>query len=67
MKTFGIVLLIVGGLMVMSGLKLMVTEYDMSDTNDISKSVGSLGVSVALIAAGAYLVYKKPDKDKTEE
>lgn len=67
MKIFGIVLAVVGGLMVMSGLKLVFTEYDMSDTQDISKAVGSLAVSIAMIAAGGYLAFGNAGKDKPDK
>ncbi|QDU75260.1 hypothetical protein Pan97_22900 [Bremerella volcania] len=64
MKTLGIVLVIIGGLMVMSGLRLALTEYDLSDTNDISKASGGIGFSVAMIAVGGYLAFGKSGKGK---
>jgi len=67
MKTFGIVLVVIGGLMVMSCLNLALTEYDLSDTNDISKAVGSFGVSVGLMAIGGYMAFGKSGKDEPSE
>jgi len=67
MKTFGIVLVVVGGLMVMSCLRLALTEYDLSDSNDLSKAVGSLAISIGLIAAGGYLALGKTGSDKSNQ
>ncbi|MEW4566187.1 hypothetical protein AB1K70_26970 [Bremerella sp. JC770] len=67
MKTFGIVLVVIGGLMVMSGLRLALTEYDLSDSNDLSKAVGSLAVSIGLIAAGGYLAFGKSGSEPSKE
>ncbi|MBA2117802.1 hypothetical protein [Bremerella alba] len=64
MKVLGYILVILGGLMAMSGLKLVFTEYDLNDSHDISKAAGSLGVSVAMIAIGGYLAFSKSGKDK---
>ncbi len=51
----------------MSGLKLVFTQYDMNDTHDVSKAMGSLGVSVGLIAVGVFLAYRGSRKGKSDE
>ncbi|WDI42307.1 hypothetical protein [Bremerella sp. P1] len=67
MKTFGIVLAALGGALALSGLKLIATEYNMSDSHDMSKAIGSLGVAVGMIAVGAYLAYANSDEGKDKD
>lgn len=57
MKTFGLVLAALGGGLVLSSFKLMVTEYDMNDTRDMSKAIGGLSFSFGMIAIGATIAY----------
>lgn len=59
MKNAGYAMLAIGGLMLLSGINLMFTEYDLSNSHDLSKGLGALGVSAAIAAVGAYLAFKK--------
>ncbi|WP_158261190.1 MULTISPECIES: hypothetical protein [Pirellulaceae] len=43
MQNFRLVLAALGGRIVLSGLKVIVIEYDMNDSHDVSKAIGSIG------------------------
>ncbi len=58
MKALGYVLAVIGGLMVVSGLRLAVTKYDFQKTDDISQCVGGLAVSVFILIGGIVLIQK---------
>ncbi len=58
MKTAGLVIALVGGLMVLSAIRLAVTEYDLSSSHDLSKLLGGMGVSLLIVVAGLFLYAK---------
>ncbi len=55
MKSVGIVLVVIGGLMTLSGINLALTQYDMSSSHDVSKAAGGIGVSIGILVAGLVL------------
>jgi hypothetical protein len=58
MKVVGIALTILGGLMVLSGLNLAFTKYDLNSSHDQSKFFGSFGLSALVVVAGIILIKK---------
>ncbi len=58
MKIAGIVLAILGGLMILSGLNLALTQYDLSSSHDQSKFFGGLGVAALILLGGVALIKK---------
>jgi hypothetical protein len=58
MKVTGIALAVLGGLMILSGLNLGVTKYDLHSSHDISKFTGGLAISVMILAGGILLIRK---------
>ena len=64
MKTAGIVVAVIGGLMTLSGINMAVTQYDLSSSHDVSKAVGGIGVSIGILVVGL-LLYTK-GKKKTD-
>ncbi len=62
MKVAGIVLAVLGGLMILSGLNLALTKYDLNSSHDQSKLFGSLGFSALLLVAGIVLIKKSGSK-----
>lgn len=67
MRTLGIVLTVFGGLMVLSSVNLMLTQYDMSDAHDQSKAFGGLGGSLAILAIGAAVISRSGNKEKKDD
>ena len=63
MKTAGIILAVIGGLMTLSGDKLALTKYDLTSTQGVSHVFGGIGVSVGLLAVGLVLYAKGKKKD----
>jgi hypothetical protein len=61
MKIVAIIITVFGALMVLSGINLMFTKYNLNDPHDLSKSLGSLAVS-GLILAGGATMWKKSNK-----
>lgn len=62
MKILGSVLAVVGGLMVLSALRLALTEYDLNSSHDLSKLLGALGVSGLMLLGGIALLMKARSK-----
>ncbi len=58
MKAAGIVLTIVGALMLLSGVNLALTKYDLKSSHDLSKLFGSLGVSAIVLLGGVAMIIK---------
>jgi hypothetical protein len=63
MKTVGIVLVVLGGVMVFSGIRLGLTTYDLRSTHDLSKFCGGLGFSVLILLGGIALIIKSKQKN----
>jgi hypothetical protein len=61
-KITGIILTVVGGLLVLSGLNVALTQYNLSDSHDVSKAFGGLGVAVVILAIGVSLLVKSRAK-----
>lgn len=64
MKTAGIIVAVIGGLMTLSSINLAVTQYDLGSSHDVSKAAGGFGVSVGILVAG-FLLYTK-GKNRSE-
>ena len=62
MKVAGIVLAVLGGLMILSGLHLALTKYDLNSSHDQSKLFGSLGVAALVLVGGLVLIKKSGSK-----
>jgi hypothetical protein len=62
MKAAGIVLTLLGGLMVISAIRLALTTYDLNSSHDVSKLFGGFGIAVLLLAAGVLLIRKGSNK-----
>lgn len=62
MKVAGIVLTVLGGLMVLSGLNLALTKYNLNSSHDLSKLFGSLGVSALILIGGVAMIIKSGPK-----
>jgi hypothetical protein len=58
MNTVGFILAVVGGLMVLSSIRLGLTTYDLHSSHDLSKFCGGLGVSVLILLGGIVLMKK---------
>jgi len=58
MKIAGVVLVILGGLMILSSLKLAFTQYDLGSSHDQSKFFGGLGVCALILLGGVALIKK---------
>ena len=58
MKVAGIVLTVLGGMMVVSGVKVALTEYDLTSSHDLSKSLGAMGISALILLSGIALIIK---------
>ena len=41
--------------MVLSGINLALTQYDLSSSHDLSKFLGAMGVSIVIIVVGLVL------------
>jgi hypothetical protein len=63
-KNVGIVLIVIGGLMLLSGLNLAVTKYDFSSSHDLSKFFGAAAVSTAVLATGILLIKRANEKNQ---
>ena len=61
MKTAGMVMSVIGGLMTLGGISQVLTKYDLSSSHDVSKAVGSIGVSIGILIVGLIL-YSKGNK-----
>lgn len=62
MKATGIVLTVVGGLMLLSGISRAFTTHNLNLSHDVSKLAGGLGVSALILAAGIALIIKSGAK-----
>ena len=62
MKIAGIILTVLGGLFVLSGLNLAVRQYNLSDSHDVSKAFGGLAFAVLILAIGVSLLVKSRAK-----
>ena len=62
MKVAGIVLAVVGGLMVLSGLNLALTKYDLHSSHDLSTLFGGLAVSALILLGGVAMILKAGSK-----
>ncbi len=58
MKAAGIVLTIVGVLMLLSGINLAFTKYDLKSSHDLSKLFGGLGLSALVLLGGVAMIIK---------
>jgi hypothetical protein len=58
MKVAGVIVAVFGGLMVLSGLNLALTKYDLSSSHDLSEFLGAMGVSIVIIVVGLVLYTK---------
>lgn len=58
MKIAGILFTALGALMLLSGVNVAVTQYDLSDSHDLGKFIGSAAVSTVLLALGLMLLGK---------
>ena len=65
MKTLGIVVIVFGVLMFLSGINLAVTEYDLSSSHDISVCVGGFAFATIVLAGGIAL-FKRGNTSKKE-
>jgi hypothetical protein len=63
MKVAGIVLAALGGLMLLSGIKLAVMDYDLHDFHDLSKFLGGLAASSLIVVSGTMLIRKSKHQD----
>jgi hypothetical protein len=57
------VLAVLGGLMVLSALRLAITTYDLNSSHDVSKFFGGIGISVLVLASGVLLMRKGTEKE----
>lgn len=64
MRIGGILLAILGGLMVLSGLHLALTKYDLGSSHDMSKLAGSLSISLLMLVGGVAMAMKADPKDE---
>jgi hypothetical protein len=66
MKIAGIIMLCLGGLMILSGINLGLTKYDLSNSHDLSKFLGGLSVSslIAIVGLAFLLAGRKKEKKK---
>ncbi len=62
MKIAGIVLAVLGGLMILSGLNLARTQYDLGSSHDLSKFTSSLALSTLILLGGIVLIRKSRSK-----
>jgi hypothetical protein len=62
MKVAGMALTVLGGLMVLSALRLALTTYDLNSSDDISKLFGGFGIAVLVLAGGVLLMRKNNKK-----
>ena len=58
MRVAGIVVAVLGGLMVVSGLSLALTKYDLNSSHDVSKLFGGLGFSALILLGGTAMIIK---------
>jgi hypothetical protein len=58
MKVAGMALSVLGGLMVLSALRLALTTYDLNSSHDVSKLFGGFGIAVLVLAGGVLLMRK---------
>lgn len=58
MKTAGSVLTVLGGLLVLSSLRLAIAQYNLSSSHDLGKFLGGLGFAVFVLVAGVSLLKK---------
>ena len=61
-KTTGIVMTVIGGLMTLSGLNLAVTKYNLSSSHDLSVFLGGLGFSLLILAGGVAILLNSRNK-----
>lgn len=61
MKALGYILLVFGMMMIVSGINLSRTTYDLSSTHDFQKFMGGVIFSILLLAGGIHLI-RKPKK-----
>jgi len=62
MKVLGIILTVLGGLLVLSGLNVALRQYNLNDSHDVSKAIGGLAFAVLIFAIGLGLVMKERGK-----
>jgi hypothetical protein len=62
MNVIGMVLTALGGLMVLSAIRLAITTYDLNSSDDVSKLFGGFGISVLVLAGGVMLMRKANKK-----
>ena len=58
MRVAGLIIAGIGGLLVLSGVNLAVTQYDLSSSHDMSKWLGGMGVSLLMVVVGLVLYAK---------
>jgi uncharacterized membrane protein len=62
MRIAGIILTVVGVLMLLSGVNLAFTKYDLKSSHDLSKLFGGLGVSAVILLGGVAMISKSRSK-----
>lgn len=55
MRIAGIVVSVLGGLLLLSAGQIAVTQYNLSSTHDMSKSMGGFAFAILVLALGLYL------------
>jgi hypothetical protein len=63
-KDLGIVLIAIGGLMLLSGINLALTKYNLSSSDDLSKCIGGGAVSLGILTTGIFLFTRGDRKDQ---
>ncbi len=58
-KTIGWILVVVGGLLLLGGINHAMTNSNLSNSHDVSKLAGSLGVPVLILVGGLAMVFRK--------
>jgi hypothetical protein len=58
MKTAGIVLTVLGGLMILSSVRLALTTYDLNSSHDVGKLFGGFGAAVLVLLGGVLFMRK---------
>jgi hypothetical protein len=66
MKNTGIVLLCLGGAMMVGGLNVAFTKYDLTNSHDLSKFFGALGISCLIMVVGLILLRAGAGNDKRQ-